>query len=253
MPRRPLTPEQRLAKKTADRKRYHRKKHDPAWVAKERQRKREAARQRYAHLQQDPEALEGFLAKRRGPKNLAGRQKYAMLKAQDSEALKQLAHERNQKHRAKDPERSRQRLRDWRKKNAEKNKSYADKNRALHQSQWREYRQRFYEKHGAQYFHGYVAARIARKHNAPINDLTPAQWKEIQAAHGHRCVYCGRKMQRLTQDHITPLSRGGNHTASNIVPACQSCNSKKNVGAPLRPVQPMLLTLAPPKERKNNE
>ncbi len=26
----------------------------------------------------------------------------------------------------------------------------------------------------------------------------------------------------LTQDHITPLSEGGNHTLSNIVPACLS-------------------------------
>jgi 5-methylcytosine-specific restriction endonuclease McrA len=60
-------------------------------------------------------------------------------------------------------------------------------------------------------------------------------------AYGHCCVYCGRKMQRLTQDHITPLSRGGNHTKSNIVPACRSCNSKKGTGEPLVPVQPMLL------------
>lgn len=31
----------------------------------------------------------------------------------------------------------------------------------------------------------------------------------------------------------------------NIVPACQSCNSKKGRKAPLCPVQPLLLTLAP--------
>lgn len=95
-------------------------------------------------------------------------------------------------------------------------------------------------------------ARRARKRNASSNDLTARQWEEIKEAYGHRCVYCGRKMQRLTQDHITPLIQGGGHTASNIVPACQSCNSKKHDGAPLVPVQPLLLTVAPPKKRKTS-
>lgn len=85
----------------------------------------------------------------------------------------------------------------------------------------------------------------ANRQGAAVNDLTAAQWTEIKAAYGNRCVYCGRKMQRLTQDHIIPLSKGGHHTASNIVPACGSCNSKKQAGAPLVPVQPLLLTLAP--------
>lgn len=88
------------------------------------------------------------------------------------------------------------------------------------------------------------ARRRARKAGAAINDLTAAQWREILAAYGHRCVYCGRKMQRLTQDHIVPLANGGTHTFSNIVPACRSCNSKKGTKAPLVPVQPLLLTIS---------
>ena len=89
--------------------------------------------------------------------------------------------------------------------------------------------------------------RRARKRNALINDFTGAQWLEIKAAYRHRCVYCGRKMQRLTQDHIMPLSQGGAHSVSNIVPACISCNSKKHTGPPPVPVQPLLLTINPPK------
>lgn len=84
----------------------------------------------------------------------------------------------------------------------------------------------------------------ARRRGAPIHDLTAAQWREIKAAYGYRCVYCKRKMQRLSQDHITPLSKGGSHTRSNVVPACVSCNSKKYNGAVLCPVQPLLLTIA---------
>jgi 5-methylcytosine-specific restriction endonuclease McrA len=89
--------------------------------------------------------------------------------------------------------------------------------------------------------------RRARKAQAPINDLTVAQWQEIKAAYRFRCVYCGKKPSVLTQDHITPLSKNGSHTASNIVPACQSCNSKKKANAPLVAVQPLFLTVAPSK------
>jgi len=90
-----------------------------------------------------------------------------------------------------------------------------------------------------------LSAYRARRKNAPRADLTAAQWREIKEAYGHRCVYCGRKMQRLTQDHITPLSRGGSHTVHNIVPACISCNSAKGAREPRIPIQPLLLTLAP--------
>jgi hypothetical protein len=89
--------------------------------------------------------------------------------------------------------------------------------------------------------HAQHKRRRARKKDAAVNDFTAAEWREMLDAYGHRCVYCGRKMQRLTQDHLTPLAKGGNHTKSNIVPACRSCNSKKGKGAPLVPVQPLLL------------
>lgn len=90
--------------------------------------------------------------------------------------------------------------------------------------------------------------RRAKLKGAPVNDLTMAQWREIKAAYGYCCVYCGLKPRALTQDHITPLSKGGSHTASNVVPACLRCNTSKRDGAPPAPVQPLLLTLAPTKK-----
>jgi 5-methylcytosine-specific restriction endonuclease McrA len=93
------------------------------------------------------------------------------------------------------------------------------------------------------------ARRRAAKANAEINDLTTTQWREIKAAFRYRCVYCGKKPRVLTLDHITPLSKKGNHTVANVIPACRSCNSSKNAGPPLKPVQPMLLTLAPAKPK----
>lgn len=82
----------------------------------------------------------------------------------------------------------------------------------------------------------------ARKRNARVNDFTAAQWREMQAAYDHRCAYCEKRCKgKLTQDHLTPLSQGGHHTASNIIPACQVCNSKKSAGPVRTPVQPLLL------------
>jgi HNH endonuclease len=96
--------------------------------------------------------------------------------------------------------------------------------------------------------------RRANIMGAAINDFTDAQWEEMKAAYGYRCVYCPthckackNKTHKLTPDHITPLSKGGDNTASNIVPACLPCNKKKNRYAVLKPVQPVLLLLSPPK------
>lgn len=91
----------------------------------------------------------------------------------------------------------------------------------------------------------------ARKYNAPICDLSLSQWREIKEHYGHRCVYCHRKMARLTMDHIIPLTKGGSHTVANIVPACRSCNSKKQAGPPLCPVQPLLLTMSPKRKKRS--
>lgn len=73
------------------------------------------------------------------------------------------------------------------------------------------------------------AQRVRRKAhiNATVDKITVKQWNEIKAAFQHHCVYCLKKFARLTMDHIIPLSRGGDHTAGNIVPACGRCNSSK--------------------------
>lgn len=87
--------------------------------------------------------------------------------------------------------------------------------------------------------------RRAAKRNAPLNDFTAAQWIALQAACDHRCVYCGKRAKgHLTQDHLTPLAEGGSHTLSNILPACRSCNCRKQAGPVLVPVQPVLLLSA---------
>lgn len=59
---------------------------------------------------------------------------------------------------------------------------------------------------------------------------THQQWKETCIYFGGECAYCGRTMrkgERLTRDHLVPVSQGGLTVQSNIVPACGNCNSSK--------------------------
>jgi len=56
--------------------------------------------------------------------------------------------------------------------------------------------------------------------------LTPEQWENIKEDFNHKCAYCGKE-DKLVQEHFLPLSKGGEYTHNNIVPACRSCNSSK--------------------------
>ena len=60
-------------------------------------------------------------------------------------------------------------------------------------------------------------------------------WKKIRArvlaAGGYECVYCGTN-DKLSVDHVIPISKGGTDEFENLVVACISCNSKKNSKMP---------------------
>jgi 5-methylcytosine-specific restriction endonuclease McrA len=72
------------------------------------------------------------------------------------------------------------------------------------------------------------ARRRASRAAAAINDFTAEQWQASKEYFNGHCAYCGEPCEALTQEHMIPLSRGGNHTAANIVPACRWCNSRKH-------------------------
>lgn len=76
------------------------------------------------------------------------------------------------------------------------------------------------------------AKRRALLYQAPVNDLTLADWERRVAEFGGRCAYCGRQTAEIQQDHVVPVSRGGNHTRGNIVPACKPCNARKRDRTP---------------------
>jgi hypothetical protein len=54
--------------------------------------------------------------------------------------------------------------------------------------------------------------------------LTLEEVRQIMAA--GNCHYCGRE-ERLTLDHVVPLSKGGENRPENIVCSCRWCNASK--------------------------
>jgi 5-methylcytosine-specific restriction endonuclease McrA len=79
-------------------------------------------------------------------------------------------------------------------------------------------------------WHAIQARATARRRSlerGDIGNLSSQEWQEILEEFDRACAYCQARGVRLEQEHITPLSRGGRHTKSNVVPACRSCNARK--------------------------
>ena len=96
----------------------------------------------------------------------------------------------------KNRERSAQRQRDWRARNPEALQAQANRRRAA-------------------------------KANAPGDGVGAKQWREAIASYCGLCAHCARARQS-DMDHVDPLSSGGAHDITNVVPACSSCNTSKN-------------------------
>lgn len=67
--------------------------------------------------------------------------------------------------------------------------------------------------------------RLLRYVNMPYRGVVLSR-QNIFKRDGYQCVYCGSK-NNLTLDHVVPRSKGGKTSWTNLVTACQDCNSKK--------------------------
>ena len=84
-----------------------------------------------------------------------------------------------------------------------------------------------------------TANRRTKQHNVSAYQLSNFEWRLIQYHYKYQCVYCGSK-EKITLEHIQALSRGGDNTPQNIVPACHLCNTRKRDRNVTKSVQPLL-------------
>ena len=87
-------------------------------------------------------------------------------------------------------------------------------------------RMRQYRKYNKDKTNILCQGRRARKHKLE-HSLALGQWNAIKKSFNNSCAYCGKE-KPLVQEHLIPLSKGGEYTINNIIPSCQPCNSKKS-------------------------
>jgi hypothetical protein len=68
--------------------------------------------------------------------------------------------------------------------------------------------------------------RLYLKKSVPCT-LTENEWEETLDFFKHSCAYCGERNEKLHQEHVIPVSKGGYYTKQNIIPACSFCNKSK--------------------------
>jgi 5-methylcytosine-specific restriction endonuclease McrA len=64
------------------------------------------------------------------------------------------------------------------------------------------------------------------KKNTIVN-LTKEDWESSLEFFDYKDAYTGLEMEKVSQDHVIPISKGGHHTKRNIVPCDQRINSSK--------------------------
>lgn len=147
-------------------------------------------------------------------------------------------------------------MKEWHKKHKKEDKEY----KLNHREEIKEYQQKWHQEHKEEvsarrrkyrqtkegkarekarkqkYYtikkHKKARGRNTKNHNIlkKTNGIgvTTQQWEDIVRKYNYRCAYCGKRCV-LTQDHVIPVSKKGEHSPYNVVPACAECNSKKGV------------------------
>jgi len=246
MPRKNLTPEERLARKKAS---------DKSW--RERNHARKQANDRLYH-ERNRERLLVQMRERRIAR-LATMTPEELRAQQDRLNANQKAYEKRH------PDRVKATQEKYYNANAEEIRAYQRNKRAADPEKARAYGRAYYAANQerdiakqlayAKKYPDRINARI-EKRNARIagasrNDLTLEQRNTVLALKRGVCDYCphynpGCKLcqkgkHKLSIDHITPVARGGDNTLWNVTACCRSCNSRKRLSPVPIPVQPLLL------------
>jgi 5-methylcytosine-specific restriction endonuclease McrA len=126
-----------------------------------------------------------------------------------------------------------EKAKEYRKKNREKlnrkQREYLRNRESYYKEYAKDYSKWYYETNREKMNEGFVisaAKRRAQMEKSGGDGVTLKQWRQTKEEYNNLCAYCNQK-KPLSMDHIVPVSKGGIHDVSNIVPACRSCNSKK--------------------------
>lgn len=68
--------------------------------------------------------------------------------------------------------------------------------------------------------------RRARERSAE-GSFTGQEFLDLCQMYGNRCLCCG-EYEKLTADHVVPISKGGSNFIENIQPLCNPCNKRKS-------------------------
>ena len=74
----------------------------------------------------------------------------------------------------------------------------------------------------------HILNKVRDKYVPPLNNHT------LFKRDAFMCLYCGKKFlaNKLSRDHVKPVSRGGLNVWSNVVTACRRCNNHKAGNTP---------------------
>ncbi len=67
--------------------------------------------------------------------------------------------------------------------------------------------------------------------NVPFRARATLSRRAVFIRDAYECQYCAAPAENV--DHVTPRSRGGEHTWENVVASCRKCNSKKENRLPV--------------------
>ncbi len=94
-----------------------------------------------------------------------------------------------------------------------------------------------------------IVIRLVTYDRVPKREVNFSR-RNILARDENRCQYCGKKLpaSQLSLDHVTPKSRGGKSSWTNVVTACNPCNTRKGGRMPWEASMKLRKTPAVPKK-----
>ena len=206
-----------------------------SWTERQVAAAREASRRWRERLKSDPVKHQAFVERRRGvehqryaanrEKLVARQRKYTSEHRQEIYARNRAYAARNRtKIRAKQHETYLRNLEANRARDRERGRQRYAKDPKAHNDYMKKWRAANPERARA-----YVRLATHRRRAGAGGDLIRVEdWEQLLRKFEGRCGYCGEHQGPIEADHRVPLSRGGQNTIENIVPACRRCNRRKH-------------------------